>query len=90
MNPAIPTEVLNMNNCHICGESIWEDRWPEHTNNSVKRSVCFFCFSKIKDVGRYRPKLFSRSELAVCDTCGEISACVRLTGEGWYCEDCLK
>ena len=90
MNPTIPTEEVNMKSCHICGETIWEDRWPAHTDNNMKRSICFFCFSKIRDGRKYRPKVYSSSEFAVCDRCGEISADVKLTSAGWFCEDCLK
>jgi formylmethanofuran dehydrogenase subunit E len=79
-----------MNKCHICGEPIWEDRWPVQSNGTMKRNVCFFCFSRIKEGGSYRPRIYNRSNLAVCDKCGEISSNVKLTGAGWFCEECVE
>jgi len=38
----------------------------------------------------YRPKLYIKSEFAVCDKCSTISGDVKLTSEGWLCEDCRK
>ncbi len=89
MKPTIPTGEEEMEKCHICGDTIWEDRWPSDTNNSMKKHVCSFCFSKIRNGGEYTPTKYVKSNLAVCDNCGEISATVKLTSAGWFCEDCV-
>ena len=88
MNPTIPTGGEEMEKCHICGDTIWEDRWPETTDSTVRKHICSFCFSKIREHGKYRPKVYAKSNLAVCDNCGEISEDVTLTTAGWLCEDC--
>ncbi len=88
MNPTIPTIGEDMEKCHICGETIWEDRWPAVTDSSMKKHICSFCFSKIRSGGNYMPKVYTKSNLAVCDNCGEISTTVKLTNVGWLCEDC--
>lgn len=87
MNPTIPTGGEEMK-CHICGDTIWEDNWPAATDATIKKNICSFCFSKVREGGDYRPEVYAKSNLAVCDNCGEISAVVRLTDAGWFCEAC--
>ncbi len=76
-----------MDKCHICGDQIWEDRWRV-TDEAVRKNVCSFCFSKVRNGGRYRPMVYKKSSLAVCDRCGDISENVKLTSGGWFCEAC--
>lgn len=90
MNPDIPTGGEEMEKCRICGDTIWEDRWPNEAADAMKKHVCSFCFSRIRNDGNYRPTNYTKSNLAVCDNCGEISATVKLTRAGWFCEDCLQ
>ncbi len=90
MNPTIPTGGDEMDKCHICGETIWEDRWPSATDTTMRKQICSFCFSKIRGGGEYRPKVYAKSNFAVCDNCGEISATVKLTSAGWLCEACSQ
>ena len=79
-----------MEKCHICMEPIWENRWPAASNSAMKKSVCFYCFTKLREGGEYKPQTFTKSNLAVCDKCGEISANVKLTNAGWFCEECSE
>jgi hypothetical protein len=90
MVPTIPTGGEEMDKCHICGDAIWEDRWPNEAESTMKKQICSFCFSKIREGGNYRPKVYARSGLAVCDNCGEISSTVKLTSAGWFCEACSQ
>jgi formylmethanofuran dehydrogenase subunit E len=83
-------ETPMLGKCHICGERIWEDRWPGGSDRVMKNNVCFFCFNMIKEGRGYRPKAYKKSSFAVCDRCGEISENVNLTSEGWMCEDCAE
>jgi hypothetical protein len=90
MNPTIPTGGEDMNKCHICGETIWEEMWSQETNTKMKKHICSFCLSKIRNGGEYRPRVYAKSRFAVCDNCGEISENVKLTSAGWLCEDCAQ
>ncbi len=90
MNPTIPTGGDDVDKCHVCGETIWKEIWPEGTEDEMKKQICSFCFSKIRDGGDYKPEVYAKSSMAVCDSCGEISSSVKLTSSGWLCEDCLQ
>lgn len=51
--------------------------------------VCFYCFSKLKSCD-YKPTIANKSELVVCDRCGEVAENVKKTDSGWLCEDCVE
>ena len=90
MNPTIPDGGEDMEKCHVCGDTIWESQWSRDTDATMKKHICSFCFSKIRNGGEYRPKVYVKSNLVMCEGCGETSSSVRLTSEGWFCEDCIQ
>jgi len=83
--------VVKMSKCQICREPIWENQWRPSVKQKVMRKfVCFYCFSRLRD-GKYKPMIVAvRSGLAVCDKCGEVAESTKSTDSGWLCEDCVE
>ena len=77
-----------MDKCDICGGMVWEDRWPPIGRGMTGRRSCFQCSGKARETNEYKPVKYKRSDLVVCDRCGEISRNAKLTSDGWLCEDC--
>jgi formylmethanofuran dehydrogenase subunit E len=78
-----------MNRCQICHEPIWKNQWPSLKEKIMNRFVCFYCFSRLKGSG-YTPTIIKKSNLAVCDGCGEVSDNVKKTDSGFLCDDCRE
>lgn len=76
-----------MDRCQICQEPIWGDKWPASKDKVMRKFVCFYCFTKMRD-GGYKPTSMKKSNLVVCDRCGEVVGNVKQTDNGWVCEDC--
>ncbi len=77
-----------MHKCHVCGKHVPVDRSAERGDGVEKRELCVSCFNTLNGRDGYTPKVYKRSDMAVCESCGEVSASVMLTGDGWFCEDC--
>ena len=78
-----------MNRCQICHEPIWGNQWPSFKEKVMRKFVCFYCFTTLKD-SDYKPTVMTRSDLVVCDRCGEVVGNVENTDSGLLCNDCRE
>lgn len=81
--------VTNMKNCQICHEPIWEGHFPAKKEEQLKKFICYYCYSNLRD-RNYKPSISKKHNLLVCDRCGKIAEEVKLVNFEWLCDDCYE